>query len=247
VTDKPLKAYAVTEPEESTGAIVFAVDNIRARKIGAAEYNDGELGGMTCKRAPWADLYQAEGVPASVMVDHGWHFECHGCSRRIDSDMADWRYHVHDGTPFRIALKLARRYRKWTPDRMIGTQYGAFCTTECYDDHIAYEVERKRRQDRAIDRFKTIVARRFPGVEFVHDDRTWGNGHHAYATTEKGKWVVRQVSVSFNFPGMKYGPASLRWDHGNRWRNRGKPEKPHYSCFGGDKDAFEAWARDAKP
>ena len=109
---KPLLAYAVTEDFEGMGGIVFARSNIEARKWGAREYNDGELGGMTCKRVPWADRYASErDIPISAMVDVGWHFECHGCGRRIDTDLA---YTYDDGIEETESTDAALRYKGYS-------------------------------------------------------------------------------------------------------------------------------------
>src|SRR4051812_28465441 len=86
-------AYAVTETYENTGRIVFADRPIDARKIGAGEFNDGQLGGLSVRRAPWADRFgTARALPARVCIDEGWHFECSGCGATIDSD---WLYERH--------------------------------------------------------------------------------------------------------------------------------------------------------
>jgi hypothetical protein len=46
-----LKAFAVTEHDENTGAVIFAKHDIVARRIGADEYADGELSYVSCRRA----------------------------------------------------------------------------------------------------------------------------------------------------------------------------------------------------
>ena len=50
-----LKAFAVQEDCEGTGGIYYAEHAITAKKRFANENNDGELNGITCQRAPWAD------------------------------------------------------------------------------------------------------------------------------------------------------------------------------------------------
>ena len=82
------KAYACLEPYESTGAIIFARSNIEARRWSANEFHDDDIGGMSVKRAPWADKYGSRGkIPIADMVDHGWNFECMWSGNRIDSDL----------------------------------------------------------------------------------------------------------------------------------------------------------------
>ena len=86
---KPVRAYVVLENDERSGAIYFARHAITARKAGANEYGDGELSYVTCNRAPYADQFAETGmVPASVLVENGWHFECGSCGHRIDDDLA---------------------------------------------------------------------------------------------------------------------------------------------------------------
>lgn len=240
-----LKAFTVNEPMEYTGGIVFAKSNIVARRLGANEYNDGELGGMTVKRAPWADSFVGKLVPASIMIAHGWHFECSGCGRRIDSDLADlWENEVQPEDSGRDMVKARRRYCNWHPADVIGTQSSAvFCDQQCKDAHDAYRAECKAKETWAIEAFKAKILRRFPDAELINDpDRL---RPHAYATTHAGRIVVRQVVVEFAFPGMQYGPASLRWESRASSRYR-KAEKPYYSCCSGDREAFEAYAAATK-
>lgn len=80
------KAYAVLEEYENTGSVIYASSAVAARRIGANEHADGDFSAVSCKRAPWADKYRDEGLPISVMVENGWHFDCMSCGRRIDSD-----------------------------------------------------------------------------------------------------------------------------------------------------------------
>ena len=82
-----MKAFAVTEECDNNGSIMFAATNIEARRRGADRYNDGELRGISCRRAPWADRFAESGkVPAKVMIAHGWHFDCCGCGATIDEE-----------------------------------------------------------------------------------------------------------------------------------------------------------------
>lgn len=214
-----LRAFAVLEEDEGTGGIIFARHAITARRLGANEYACGEFGYVRCNRAPWADEYTDGCVPVSLMVENGWHFECTGCGIRIDSDL-----------PF--------EHEKPTSG-IIGHQHSAvFCDAACERAHRAERAEAERRQGRAIARFKRIVQRRFPGVEFLTNDDQYIFREHAYVCREAGRWRMQQVSVSFAFPGMNYGPASLRYDRGY-----GKPQKPYYTCANGDREAFQRFVQ----
>ena len=226
--DVPLKAFAVTEENENTGGIVFAKHAIAARRIGANEYADGEFGYVTCRRAKWADEYADKGdVPLSAMVEAGWNFECGSCGRRIDSDMCCERD---------IAL-----------DDIIGSQRSiAYCNAVCEAEYKLHRAKAERVQLRWIRRFRRLVKARFPdAVVITGEGIRRENGAHAYATTDKdGRWHIDQVAVSFEFPGMQIAPATLRYDRRASWgRNGTRPDKPYWSCCNGDRDVFEAWAK----
>lgn len=239
-----LKAFTVNEPMEYTGGIVFAKSNIVARRLGANEYNDGEITGMSVRRAPWADSYLGQPIPASLLIAHGWHFECSGCGIRIVDDLYNWQDRCGVDDTLRDMLAIARRYRKWSSDSVIGTQRSAvFCDQQCKDAHDAYRAECKAKEARAIEAFKAKILRRFPDAELIYDPDMLRP--HAYATTHAGRIVVRQVVVEFTLPGLQYGPASLRWEHKTRSQYR-RPEKPYYSCCNGDREAFEAYAAATK-
>lgn len=245
---KPLLAYSVTEPDEGTGGIVFATSAIAARRIGADLYCDGEFSYARCRRAPYADRYAATAqVPASALVGAGWHFECSGCSVRIDTDLPDrWRDEAGPTDTFREILAAARRYRHWHSDAVIGDQNGAvFCDAACQAKHLAHEAERKRRQARAIEAFKRRVLKRFPDATFPENNPdnqapTWLQHHHAYAKMRNGRWRLRQIRVAFAFPGMVHGHAELSYNP-QSYHTRNE-RKPAFTCCAGDKEAFEAWA-----
>jgi len=225
------KAYAVLEEYENTGGIVFAHHAVTARRMGANEYADGEFGAVSCRRAPWADKYAESGcVPASDMIHQGWHFECCGCGVRIDYDLGN------DDD----------RYAEWTPDDVIGYQHSeVFCMQSCEDAHMAEQAERKRVCERAIDRFRNAILHRFPDAAFISDDRYRGMPH-AWASRRHPDrhWRIEQCVVPFTLPDFeaKYGPISLDYHSSSSWP---KDRKPHYTCAGGDKDAFEAYVKAA--
>lgn len=221
--EEALKAFAVTENDESMGGIVFAKSAIAARRMGANQYADGEFAYVSCRRAKWADHCAETGiVPASLMIECGWHFECGSCGERVDSD---WLYE-----------------NDRDPEDVIGTQHSTvYCTPLCEARERLSRAEAKHRETRWIRRFRKIILRRFPGVTICTDERTFKGSGHAYCSFQQGKWRMRQVSVAFEFPGMVIAPAALRWDRDHRHRV-GRPSKPHWSVCNGDKDAFEAFA-----
>jgi hypothetical protein len=218
-----LRAFAVTENDEGTGAIYFAEHDIVAKRRGANEFGDGELSYVSCRRVPWADEYAGKPVPARVMIENGWHFDCSGCEWRIDEDEL--------------------RERRLLVDGVIGTQHGrVYCSAKCCRRDLSIERRTRAEQQRAIEALKAIVRKRFPEVEFTdqHENSNWR--HHAYVTYHHGQrgWFWEQVSVSFIFPGMKIGPATLGLDR--RWSSDIGPVAPAYRCCDGDREAFEAYA-----
>jgi len=224
-----LKAYSVCENDERTGAIYFAKHAITARRWGANEHADGEISYVTCHRAPWADHCADTGiVPAWLMIHNGWHFECAGCGHRIDSDFLDERdIHYDDVQGHQNSM--------------------VFCTPLCEARHNLHRAEAKHRERRWIRRFEKIILRRFPDAEI--ERATDFNRPHAYAQRRAdGVWHVDQVIVSFRWPGMQIGHASLRVDTRTEWPRRHgerpvtRRGKPHWICCNGDREAFEAYA-----
>lgn len=196
-----LKAYSVLEKDENTGSIYFAEHDIEARKAGANEYADGEIGEVTCHRATWADKYaEARDVPASVAVDHGWHFECHGCSIRIDSDMP----REHRGRPI---------------SGIVGTMSRAiFCRESCRVKDERQRMRAKKERHKAIRDFMAFMAVRYPGIEF-HEGEGRFQKHYANVDCYGRSWNRTSVTIGFKFPGctrpahftadgpMKIGPS----------------------------------------
>lgn len=220
-----VKAYAVLETFENTGAIYFEEHAVVARRRGANEFADGELSDVTCRRAPWADAYADRPLPVWLMVAHGWRFECTHCGRLIEED--DMR---DAGLPL---------------EGIVGTQHSSvFCRTRCARKHHSRERRRKAEQLRAIEHFKGLVLRRFPDARLSGDSP---NTHHAYVRAGRAGWQWRHVAVSFRFPGMKIGPANLRF-RGDSSRIVGPPAL-EFACCSGDREAFEVWAKQtrAKP
>ncbi|HYM33363.1 MAG TPA: hypothetical protein VEU47_18840 [Candidatus Cybelea sp.] len=214
-----MKAFAVLSDYTNEGSIVFAKTGIEARKWGANELNDGELRGISCRRAPWADDLDGQ-VPARLMIAHGWHFECCGCGETIDED---WLY--DNDLPI---------------EGVLGTQHSRiYCSDICQArDNLDRAIKRDHER-RAIEMLQAYVLKRFPSVSFAQKDN-WKP--HAYAVQRGGTWQVEQVAVSFEFPGMKIGPATCRLDRGGENARLIGPVKPYFMCCGGDREAFEAWA-----
>lgn len=221
-----LLAFAVQEDTEGSGGVVFAKTNAQARRFGACEFGDGDFHSVSARRAQWADRFAEQGwVPVSAYLDAGWYWFCSGCDRRI-ADGEEF-----DGEP------------DWTVNDVIEPKRGyAYHNQACHDAAMAYEAERVRRQDRAIARFKAIVARRFPGVVFSEKKPGGLDPQHAFVSRGLKGWYTSQVVVSFDYPGMKIAPATLRYEHSSSQRS-----KPYYTVCAGDREAFETWAKSVKP
>lgn len=84
---KPLLSYEVREPGEGHCVIRFATSGAAARREGANELDCGFNEVEHCLRRPQFDQYAPGPVPHAVLIEHGWWFECHHCSRRISEDM----------------------------------------------------------------------------------------------------------------------------------------------------------------
>ncbi len=219
-----LRAFSVLEKYEMTGDIFFAEKAIQAAKAGANEYADGELRGVQCRRAPWADEYAGKGVPAKVAVDHGWRFECSGCGITVDSDLEENHRLPVDGIRGKVSGAV-------------------FCSSACEAKSKRDEERRQAEIKSAIRDFKEIVKARFPDADFADDESGFG-GHHAHVVRDrrKGKWHRAQVVVAFRFPGMKIGYAHFRMDPNHRIG----PSNAGYTCCNGDREAFEAYAAATK-
>jgi hypothetical protein len=206
-------AYQVTENEEQTGGIVFANSAVKARRIGANEYADGDFSYVSCRRAQWADDFYKKEIPVSLMVEEGWHFDCYACGQRIDND--NWWD------------------KDWNTDDIIGTQYSlVYCNAICEAVYALDRAKSKYVEKRWLRRFAKIVKKRFPDASPQH--------HHAFASRDQnGIYKLLHVSVEFVFPNNKYGKATLRWDSKASY-SKTYP-KPYYSVCNGDKAAFDEY------
>ncbi|WP_159953155.1 hypothetical protein [Rhizobium sp. 18065] len=222
---KPVRAFAVLELGENTGGIIFARHAIAARKSGACEYSDGDITSVECRRAHWADRYADQRiVPAADAIAHGWRFECHGCGETMD---LGWLY--DNDLPV---------------EGVIGSMDGCqFCCAECKERDATLKRQQKALGDEFIETLRAIVIRRFGNVEFCSE----AFKPHTYVIEQAGALSIGQASLSFNFPGQIYAPATViyDWPYSFAWDGRG-PVKLKYSCVNGDKLAFEAFAAATK-
>ena len=214
------KAFIVTEEYENNAMVVFSNHAIAARRYASSELNGGEITGFSVRRAKDLDQFEGVGIPASVLIDRGWWFECSGCHLTINGENLD--------------------ERDLTTDGVIGFYHGAvYCCKTCHDDHMA----RKARENEAGQAFlamlRGLVERRLGPVEFV----TGAFKEHIFAQESDGIVMIRDACVSFNFPGQTLAPASLHYQPGHDYG----PKRPEFRCCAGDRDAFEVFAGKEAP
>jgi hypothetical protein len=179
-----MKAFAVQEDCEGTGDIYYAEHAITAKKRFANEFGDGDLSGVTCSRAPWADQY-APYCPRLVMIDHGWWMDCHGCEVRIDSDLEG--YPDDPEEPVRTLEPVE-------DDR------GLFCSPQCRDNYLSDRAARHAAEAVARAELVAKLLAKLPGVTIVGET-------HSYVEKRDGLYVAKQTRAAFEFPGLKIGPA----------------------------------------
>jgi hypothetical protein len=179
-----MKAFAVQEDCEGTGDIFYADHAITAKKRFANEFGDGDLSGISCHRAPWADAY-APHCPRLVMIDHGWWIECNGCGVRIDSDLE-----VNPDDP-------DEEVRKLDP---VEDDRGLFCLASCRDRYLADRAARQDAEAAARATLEVKLLAKLPGVTVVGEI-------HSYVEKRDGLYVARQTRAAFDFPGSTIGPA----------------------------------------
>lgn len=209
-----LKAYSVQGEEQ--GEIVYAKSNIEARKWGAHEFNDGELGGITCTRAEWADKYAPGPCPNLVKLDHGWWIGCSGCEAEIHGSVI-----YVDGDEVEVSPVERKGY--------------LYCSAKCANRYARDKKARKAREERALAELRASLLAKIPTAEIVEDD-FWGKVGHAYVVKDKGRWRTSQARITFRFPGCKI--ASAKWGFDKTG------EEPGALVCNGDLKAFERW-RDA--
>ena len=212
----PMKAYAVTENDENTGGIIFARYAVAARRVGSQTFGDGDFYGWSCRRAPWADHCAETGkVPAGLCIAHGWHFECHYCSKTIRNEEDCM-------------------YRAWDWTFVVGDQHGAvYCDRGCELAAQKQRATEKRLKARVLARYTKRLTARFAGITVLGFDQQY-RGSHIYIN-HRGR--VEEFSIRFDWPGQKYGSASFDW--------RRRERKASIHCCSGDKEAFEAFAAQA--
>lgn len=225
-----MPAFAVNDYDacEPRGCVVFAKSNIEARRRGASELDCDEICGLSCRRAEWADEFEAsKSVPAEVMLANGWQLTCSGCDQIIYDGGTVTRWVDDEEVEIGVAP--------------VGTQHYAFCTPECHASETFRRAWMKRGDRRCFEVFKREVMRKLPGVTIDPDkpaDERWSGHHHRYfghhSKSKRGRAIC--FVVHFTFPGSKYG-GSYRYDLGYEDK-RGKRQ---VLIANGDMDAWRAF------
>lgn len=221
------RAYVVLEAGENTGGIVFAKTLRQARRRGAATFADCEPEEVISYRAKWADWCAPSGiVHASLMIEYGWHFECHGCANEIT---LEW---------------LAES--ELTTDDVIGTQGSiVYCCAACKEADDRVEAEKRRVGTAFLDTMRESVRQRLGDVTFHGTDDAFKPT--AYVLEQDGAYGIGRAALHFDFPGMSIAPATVEfeWPYSFRWDGIG-PVNLTYRCCAGDKEAFEHFASTRK-
>ena len=206
---KKLKAYEVREPDEGHCCIIFATNNATARREGASELDADWEGVEHCRRRPEFDGYAPGPVPPLALIDHGWWFECHHCGRKIDECMdCELEHEGLDPVDF-------------TPCK---TGQMAFCSATCQAQFYAVRCANNAAKAALIELFEA----KFPNCT-IKDIHVYGV---KLEPSEKGHGI--KCSVSFLFPGAKYGAT---FEYGNS----------DLYVANGDLEAFREWAPTLRP
>ncbi|MEO1221607.1 MAG: hypothetical protein AAFY42_09715, partial [Pseudomonadota bacterium] len=123
------------------------------------------------------------------------------------------------------------------PEDVVGTQHSIpfFSPVE----EAEYNLDRARRDHiakRWERRFRRIIKHRFPDAVLLPAKRFNSSAGYAH-----DKLRLHHLSVKFEFPGMKHGPASLSYN----WRTT-HGRKLAFYCSNGDRETFEAWSVEQK-
>lgn len=215
-------AFAIMN-KDGEGSILFAAHEKAALKRAKRDMVLGveDESGIAVVRAPYADAYAKTGaVPASVMIAHGWRLDCAACGKRFDAD-----HLAAKGLPI---------------DGVQGIQHGpVYCGPEAKGRHLVQAARVARERHRALSALEQIVLKRHPDAKILTGPGT----SHAYVTVEGDVPLFQEGSVSFAFPGMAHGPATIEVRRGLKPIDKVGPVKPHFTYRAGDEEAYLAWAR----
>lgn len=204
---KRLKAYQVSDGNDGC-CIYFAANSATARREGAAEIGVEWEDIDYCNRKPEFDEYAPGPVPPLVLIDGGWWFECHKCGRSVSESLhGEVECDGLDPADFEIVAE----------GRTV------FCSRACSATHYAERRANAAAQVALIELFDA----KYPDctIERVH---VYGKKLEG----PDGPCGGMKCSVSFTFPGAKYGAT---YEYGS----------PDLYVAQGDIDAYHAWRQQA--
>jgi hypothetical protein len=214
------KAYACTEDCKGTGGIIFANSNIEARKSASSIWGDGELRGWRVHRQPGLDKFNKTGVPAWLLVADGWRFECSGCGMTIEEERLE-----DEG------LNVTH---------VVGKENGrVFCCHSCRIDFMSLNAAAEAHGEAFLEMMRDLLRNRFSGEDLFFGEHR----QHVYVRRYNSPLVVEQAWVSFSYPEMKYGPATLKYEKNGEYnRDSINCGRWFYSVPAGDIERYEKWA-----
>jgi hypothetical protein len=147
MSTKPLKAYEVRDNDEGHCVIQFSTGCAAARRDGANELNIDWESVESCVRKPEFDSYAPGPVPALVLIEHGWRFECYHCGSQVSDDMDENEEGIGSAP-------------------VAGPRNAIFCNAICEAEHAA---EGRQTEAAKADLLEVFLSK-FPGakVELVH-------------------------------------------------------------------------------
>lgn len=183
-----LKAYEVRDDYEGHCVIRFATNSATARREGANELDIEWTSVESCQRKPEFDQYAPGPVPAQVLIEHGWWFECWHCGRRVTEDLKTevWDEGL-DPDEFEVV----------TDGRAV------YCSHTCQMTEWAERRANQAAHAALIELFEA----KFPDCTI--------KGLHVYGQRleyRQDKYSGMLCTVRFMFPGAKYGAT---YEYGN--------------------------------
>lgn len=105
-----LKAYTVHGGDDGA-SVVFATNNATARRKGASELDLDWTEVDSCRRVPQFDSFAPGPVPAAVLIEHDWRYECtrSACSTWVYNDVEE-RCFSAGGAPYCCEACMAQDF-----------------------------------------------------------------------------------------------------------------------------------------
>ena len=265
--EKPLLCFVVVWNDGEDSRVMFRRHSITAKRDLANE-TGYELSGISARRAPEWDHYAETGVPALARIDREWWYECEGCGTRISSHFIGSHDRFEDGLhEWHMRREYGPDISRPVMDPVEPVQGEVWCCSACHTQDMARRRRRRRWEERIHAWLVRRLSARLPAdavplplPEAKHGRcSVYGSDRESYVYVGPGKRVydrvqapdrvynshvirghgVFEADIRFEWPGAKYGPASLRiYDE----RNIGRPRRAQFMVAGGDQEAFHAWA-----